>query len=98
MIEAAKIIKKPVLTEKSLLDASAGEYTFEVDRNANKYEIAQAIAEIFKVDVKRVKTSIVKNRKKRVMRTRMTTTLPSFKKATVKLGKDQKIDIFEVKG
>ncbi len=97
MIEATKIIKKPIITEKTLLDASVGEYTFEVDRNANKYEIAQAVSEVFKVDVKKVKTSIVKNRSKRVLRTRQTTTLPSFKKAIVKLGKDQKIDIFEVK-
>lgn len=97
MIQATKIIKKPVITEKSLLDASIGEYTFEVAKTANKREIAQAVAEIFKVDVKRVKTRIVKNRKKRIMRSRQTTVLPAIKKASVKIGKDQKIDIFEVK-
>ena len=92
-----RIIKRPVITEKSLLDASIGEYTFEVDMAANKNEIAKAITETFKVDVKRVKTRITKNKSKRIMRTRMETTLSSVKKATVKLGKDQKIDIFEVK-
>lgn len=97
MIQAEKIIKKPVITEKSLLDASIGEYTFEVEKTANKAEIAQAISEIFGVDVKRVKTRIVKNRSKRVMRSRQKTALPAFKKASVKIGKDQKIDIFEVK-
>lgn len=97
MLNAERIIKRPVLTEKSLLDASVGEYTFEVKKTANKVEIAKAVQEIFGVDVKKVKTSIIKNRSKRVLRTRQETTLPAFKKAIVKVGKDQKIDIFEVK-
>ena len=97
MILASKIIKRPIITEKSLLDAASGEYTFEVARTANKIEIALAVAELFNVDVKRVKTSIVKNRSKRVLRTRQKAVLPAIKKAMVKVGKEQKIDIFEVK-
>jgi len=44
-----------------------------------------------------VKTRTTKGRSKRVFRTRLRTTLGPIKKATVKLSKEQKIDIFEVK-
>ena len=97
MILSPKIIRRPILTEKSLHDAASGEYTFEVAKTANKIEIAHAVKELFKVDVVRVKTSIVKNRSKRVLRTRQRAIQSSFKKAMVRVGKEQKIDIFEVK-
>ena len=44
-----------------------------------------------------VSTRTTKGKSKRVFRTRVRTTLGPIKKATVKIGKDQKIDIFEVK-
>ena len=96
-MEPTRVIRKPVLTEKALHDAAAGEYTFEVDPSANKAEIAQAVAQLLKVDVRRVKTRIIKNKTKRILRSRRKTTLSAVKKATVKVGKEQKIDIFEVK-
>lgn len=96
-MDATKVIKKPVITEKSLLEAASGEYTFEVDQAANKAEIAQAVKQLFKVDVKKVKTRIIKNKTKRVLRSRTETTLSAVKKATVRVGEEQKIDIFEVK-
>lgn len=97
-MESSRVIIKPVLTEKSLIDASRGEYTFAVDINATKKDVELAVKDLFKVDVLRVKTRITKGRSKRVFRKRTKTTLGPIKKATVKVGKEQKIDIFEVKG
>lgn len=97
-MEASKVIIKPLLTEKSLIDASSGSYQFRVARQASKKEIARAVADLFKVDVVDVKTSTIKGRSKRVFRRREKTTLGPLKKAIVKLAKEQKIDIFEVKG
>jgi large subunit ribosomal protein L23 len=96
-MEALKVILKPVITEKALAEADNGEYTFEVDTHSTKGEIAKAIKKIFEVDVVSVKTRVTKNRSRRVLRSRQRTTLGPIKKATVKIGKDQKIDIFEVK-
>ncbi len=96
-MEINQVIIKPVLTEKSLNDASRGEYTFAVDKGASKSEISRAVKELFKVDVVSVKTRTTKGKSKRVFRTRVKTTLGPIKKATVKVGKEQKIDIFEVK-
>ena len=36
------IIRKPVITEKSMMATTLGKYTFEVNMNASKVEIAQA--------------------------------------------------------
>lgn len=96
-MEISQVIVKPVLTEKSLNEATRGEYTFVVNKDSSKSEIARAVKEIFKVDVLSVKTRTTKGRSKRVFRTRIKTTLGPIKKATVKVGKEQKIDIFEVK-
>lgn len=91
------MVIKPVLTEKSLIEAAKGDYTFLVDKRASKGEISNAIKDLFKVDVVSVKTRITKGKSKRVFRTRVKTTLGPSKKATIRVGKEQKIDIFEVK-
>ena len=43
------IIKRPILTEKSYDHIAGKRYTFEVDVNAHKTQIKQAIEEIFDV-------------------------------------------------
>ena len=37
------IIKKPLITEKSMMATTIGQYTFEVSMDATKVKIAQAI-------------------------------------------------------
>ena len=37
------VIKRPIITEKSMMATSLGQYTFEVNMNATKVEIAQAV-------------------------------------------------------
>ena len=61
------IIKRPLITEKSMLAASLSQYTFEVDRNATKVEIAQAIELAFpNRKVKKVRTVYMPSHAKRV--------------------------------
>lgn len=51
------IVKRPIITEKSMELLEDNKYTFEVDKNANKAEIKEAIETIFdKVKVKKVRT------------------------------------------
>ena len=89
------IIKKPILTEKSLQDATKGMYTFTVDLRADKHEIADAVKQAFKVDVLNVRTSILKGKRIRIRGTRLEKIGPKVKKATVKVAKGQKISAFE---
>ena len=56
-MEAHKIIKYPLSTEKSIrLMESQNKLIFKVDKNAKKAEIKKAIEEIFKVKVEKVNT------------------------------------------
>lgn len=51
-----KIVKHPLVTEKSMTLGAENQYVFEVDTHANKVEIAKAVGEIFKVEVDKVRT------------------------------------------
>ena len=58
-MEAHKIIKYPISTEKSIrLMESENKLIFKVDRSAKKSEIKKAIEEIFKAKVEKVNTLI----------------------------------------
>ncbi|MDY3006450.1 50S ribosomal protein L23 [Anaerococcus sp. AGMB00486] len=51
------IVKRPIITEKSMELLEDNKYTFEVDKNANKAEIKEAIESIFDgVKVEKVRT------------------------------------------
>lgn len=89
------ILKGPIITEKSLKDASRAIYTFMVEKKATKPEIAKAIASQFKVKVLAVKTLIVKPRPKRAGRKRQISYSQAYKKAYVQIPTDQKIELFE---
>ncbi len=92
------VIIAPVISEKSTKGIQDGKFTFKVEKTATKGEIKRAIERQFKVNVLKVKTSIVKGRQSRVGVRRVEVSQSSFKKAIVTLKKGQKIDIFEVAG
>ncbi|MFZ5634526.1 MAG: 50S ribosomal protein L23 [Bacillota bacterium] len=87
------IIKKPLITEKSMDLVGENKYTFIVDLNSNKIEIKKAVEELFKVKVEKVHTIRYKGRMTRV-RGRIGRT-PDYKKAIVTLKAGDKIEIFE---
>lgn len=92
-----QILIKPVVSEKAeLLSETPGHYTFIVNKEANKIEIANAVAEQYGVTVSRVNTAIMpgkaKNRstKSGILRGRVS----SFKKAIVTLAGEDTIDLY----
>ena len=91
---AYDIIRKPIITEKSMNATAEKKYTFKVDVNANKVEIKKAIEEIFGVKVEKVNTINVLGKFKRMgvhVGKRA-----DWKKAIVKLTDDSKtIEFFE---
>ena len=84
------LIKSPMITEKSARAADLNkQYVFKVDLDSNKREIKKAVEELFKVEVLKVTTSIVKGKTKR---NRFGAYKRSdYKKAFVTLGKDSEI-------
>lgn len=88
------IIKKPIISERSMDEMAEGKYTFEVDMKANKTEIKQAIENIFDVKVEKVNTIRVVGKYKRMGMN--VGKRPDRKKAIVKLTPDSKgIEFFE---
>ena len=61
-----EIILAPVITEKSNDSMQEGKYTFKVNKNATKVEIANAAQKLFGVKVLKVNTISVKGKSKRV--------------------------------
>ncbi len=89
-------IIKPLISEKSFSEAkNSNKYTFLVRRDATKTNIQNAIEKLFNVKVLRVYTAIIKGRKTRFTRKGKMDIDKTYKKARVKLARDQKIDIFE---
>ena len=92
---AYDIIKKPIITERSMMGAQDNKYTFEVAIDAGKVEIKKAVEEIFGVKVAKVNTLNVSGKAKRLGAGRLGKTR-SWKKAYVQLAEDSKtIELFE---
>ncbi|MGI5828314.1 MAG: 50S ribosomal protein L23 [Patescibacteria group bacterium] len=91
------VLKRPIITEKSMVAAQAGKYTFEVDRTANKHAIAEAVENQFKVNVINVSTTKIKGKTRRFGARRQPVQMTDSKKAIVELKKGQKIELFEIK-
>lgn len=89
------VLKRPLVTEKSMSLASRGLYTFEVDKNARKDQIAKEVAKRFNVKVIGVKTITIKGELKTQRKVKRTYRSGEMKKAVVQVGKGQKIAIFE---
>ena len=88
---AWKILKFPLVTEKSTNLAKDNQYTFVVWKKANKTEIKKAVEEKYNVKVEKVRILKVPAKRKRVGRT--IGWKKGFKKAIVTIKKGQKIDI-----
>jgi large subunit ribosomal protein L23 len=92
------ILIKPLITEKSMKDASSGKYAFVVAKDANKAAIKSAIKQQFNVTVVSVATSVQKGKTQRVGVKRTEVGKSTVKKATVTVKKGDKIGLFEPGG
>ena len=88
------IIKKPLLTEKSLILRDTDNcYCFVVGKTATKQEIRDAVESLFKVHVEKVATIPLRGKVKKMGR--FAGKRPDLKKALVTLKKGDKIDTVE---
>ncbi|AEH46192.1 MULTISPECIES: 50S ribosomal protein L23 [Parageobacillus] len=95
MKDPRDIIKRPIITENTMNLISQKKYTFEVDVNANKTEVKDAVEKIFGVKVAKVNIMNYKGKFKRVGRYSGYTN--RRRKAIVTLTPDSKeIELFEV--
>lgn len=94
MKEIRNVMKRPMLTEKSIVMREMhNQIVFEVDRRANKVEIRQAVERIFGVKVLDVRTANFEGKRRRAGR--LMTKRNDWKKAYVTLAPGEKLEIFE---
>jgi len=94
-VDARDVIIAPRITEKSMADALAQQYTFSVHPHATKTQIRHAVEEIFKVDVLKVNTVNVRGKSRNFARRGVRTSgkQSDFKKAVVTIKAGQKIEL-----
>lgn len=94
-LEPHQVILRPVITEKGTHQSSHehhNAYSFEVNLWANKDQIKHAVQELFGVRVLKVRTQ-TREGKKRRYRSRAGK-MSNWKKAVVKLHREDKIEFF----
>ena len=91
-----KVIIRPIDTEKTRYQVSElDQYTFQVDRSANKIDIKRAIEEIYEVDVVSVNVINVPAKATNRSGRRRIVRQPQWKKAIVTVAEGQRLDVFE---
>ena len=93
MMQYEDILIEPVLSEKANLLREQGKYVFKVAQSANKTQVKEAVRRLFNVHPISCTMMVVGGKPKR-LRSRPGYTA-AWKKAIVKLPKDEKINIFE---
>ncbi len=94
MTKIYEIIRKPLLTEKSLILRDTDNcYCFTVEKTASKQDIRAAVEAIFKVHV--IKVATIPQRGKVKKMGRFSGRRPDLKKALVTIKKGEKIETVE---
>lgn len=91
-----KVIIRPIDTEKTRYQADElRQYTFEVDRRANKIDVKRAIEAIFGVKVVTVNVMNMPAKITRRRGRRGIVRAPQWRKAIVTLAEGQRLELFE---
>lgn len=89
------VLKRPIVTEKSNAQADeARQYTFEIDKRANKIQVKDAVETAFNVTVLAVRIINIPARRGRYGRA-LVVRKPALKKAVVTLAPGNTIQLFE---
>jgi len=94
-MDLKSVIIKPIMSEKSLIMANKGQYSFYIQPNATKNHVKQAMLDYFGTTPKSVTTITTKGGKKRVPGKRVYRSIPTLKKAIVTLKRGDSIPLFE---
>jgi large subunit ribosomal protein L23 len=90
------VLKRPILTEKATDLGKLGKYVFEVERTANKIEVAKAIEKMYGVTVMSVDTmrSIGKKKTRASKGKYISGKTSTIKKAIITLKAGDVIDVY----
>lgn len=87
------ILRKPLVTEKSMAKQRKGVYTFIVAKEADKASVRRAVEKVYNVKVAEVRTVLVKGKVKRMKNMLLEGRRKDWKKAYVTLKEGYRLDI-----
>jgi large subunit ribosomal protein L23 len=90
-----EVLKRPIMTEKSLILSDDNKYVFEVDRRANKMQVKQAIEARFGVTVLNVRIINMKAKTRKRSMKQVAIRKQPWKKAIITLAAGDSIQMFE---
>lgn len=90
------ILIRPSITEKSMVLAQAGQFTFFVEKSATKDSVKNVVESTFKVNVLKVRINNRPGKPKRSGKKRLLKNTPSRCLAIVTLKEGQSIDYFKL--
>lgn len=93
MKDSRDVILAPIMSEKSVQSMEDGQYTFQVHPESNKIEIRNAVEQLFKVHVTKVRTQNYSGKPKRMGK--FEGFRSNYKKAFVTLREGETIPVFE---
>jgi large subunit ribosomal protein L23 len=94
MKDLSRVIERPLVTERgSELREKYNQHFFQVNPDANKHEIKQAVEQFFGVKVENVRTMNMRGKVKRMGR--FAGKRSDWKKAVVTLAEGDTIDVFD---
>jgi large subunit ribosomal protein L23 len=88
-----EILRKPLVTEKSMARQQKGIYTFIVAMEANKIDVKRAVEKVYNVKVDSVSTVMMKGKLKRMKNMLLEGKRKDWKKAYVTLKEGYRLDI-----
>jgi large subunit ribosomal protein L23 len=88
------IIRKPIMTEKSSLLLNSRKISFEVIKNATKYQIKTAFKLLFNIKSEGIRTMIIRGKKKRIGR--ICGKKKNRKKVIISINKNINMDNFSI--
>ncbi|HXX37435.1 MAG TPA: 50S ribosomal protein L23 [bacterium] len=91
MIDPREVIRRPIVTEKSMRGTTINKYTFEVGGGASKPVIRDAVERLFQVHVTKVNVIRIRGRQRR--RGQHYYHEAGYRKAVVTLASGDKIDL-----
>ena len=92
-MQTHEILVRPIITERATTaQERLGQVTFEVHKQANKFQIRNAVESIYGVSVEAVRTMMLPGKLKR--RGQSVGKRPNWKKAIVQLKEGDTIDFF----
>ena len=96
-LQAAQVVLRPVISEKSMDETRRNKYTFAIHDDANKLQVKAAVEELFKVTVVDVNVlnTKAKEKSRNRRRGRQEGWTSPWKKAIVTVAEGDKIEFFE---